>query len=56
MKKEIIGYINCDCFGNWFFSTKEEIYGNNIVKAIDELLEYVTEGGDKIKITIEKLN
>lgn len=55
MKKEIVGYVVEDN-GIWIFKTEEENYTSNVPTAIDELLDIISQNGDKFKITIEKLN
>lgn len=41
---------------NWCFKTNEEEYSQGICCAIDELLNCVTEYGDKFRIIIEKVD
>lgn len=43
-------------YKEWGFKTKNEIYSSDICSAIDELLNIVTQDGDKFRIIIEKVD
>lgn len=53
MKTEVIGTVVHE-FNDWGFDTGEHVFSDDVVVALDELLEGTTMG-DKYKITIEKL-
>lgn len=55
MKKEIIGFVG-EYSDTWMFETDTDCYSANIPTALDELLGYETQDGEKYKITIEKLS
>ena len=54
LKRTITGYVSeySDCF---LFETDETSFDHFVVQSIDELLNYETQDGDIIKITIEKV-
>lgn len=54
MTKVIEGtVINGD--GGWSFKTESNSFSNFILIALDELLDYETEDGERYRITIERL-
>lgn len=54
MKKVIQGYMS-QYSDAWLFETDKTSYSSGVASAIDELIGFLTEDGDEIKITIEFL-
>ena len=54
MKREVVEVVGSVKNNNDFWNF--ENYGEDVVLAIDELLEIDSQDGDMFKITIEKLN
>lgn len=54
MKKVIQGYMS-QYSDAWLFETDKTFYSSGVASAIDELIGFLTEDGDEIRITIEHL-